>query len=147
MFKTDASIPAMCQPPRTLAPRPNAIIIDDAVLAYHGKWQARCLDIACYLDEKHHMSVCSVMFLVSTRQAPALRLILARSTPFTYYEMKRPSQKGQFNICVVPIWQHDFGSPREPPFKKPRFIKFLCPDISRQVGVGKLSIHIEGFHA
>ena len=59
--------------------------------------------------------------------------------------IKRPFQKVQFNIRFGTIWQHDFGSPREPPFKRSRIINFLCPDIARHIDVQQLSIHIEGY--
>ena len=77
--------------------------------------------------------------------SPGIAFLSRREAPRAHnLQIKWPFQKGQFNIRFGAIWQHDFGSLREPPFKRSRMINFLCPDIARHIDVQQLSIHIEG---
>ena len=89
------------------------------------------------------MSVCLVMCFPHDK--PRHCVLFRREAPRAHnLEITWPFQ-GQFNLRFGTTWQHDFGSPREPPFKRSRMINFLCPDIARHIDVQQLSIHIEGF--
>ena len=110
------------------------------------EWPTCCPGIACYLDEEHHMSVCIVM-CVFPHDEPGHCVFLRREASRAHnLNIKWPLQGGQFNFRFGAIWQHEFGSPREPPYKRSRMIRFLCPGIARHIGVQELSIHIQGFH-
>ena len=76
-FKTNASIPPRRQPPRTLAPRPNAFMVDDVVCFSMG--MANTLPGHCVLPRRgapHER----LYRLVSTRQAPSWRVTMGRNT-------------------------------------------------------------------
>ena len=75
---------------------------------------------------------------------PRQCLLFRREAPRAHnLNIKWQLQKCQFNVRFGTGWQHYFGLPRAPPFKRSRIIKFLCPDIARHIGVKQLSIHIE----
>ena len=82
-LKTNPSLPLGRQPPATLGRLDQTHSCLTILYALSWEWPTRCPDIACDLDEEHHMSVCIVMCVVSARQAPALRFIPAKSTSCT----------------------------------------------------------------
>ena len=112
-------------------------------MCYHGDGQhdARALRFTSMRSTtRTYISLC-VWF---PHDKPQQCVLFRRETPRAHnLEIKWAFQKGQFNIRFGTNWQHDLGSPREPPFNRSRTIKFTCPDISLHIGVQQLSIHIE----